>query len=432
MNSDNLVRFAGHLYRSFWDPMPTNKHNDAIWCLGQRYDSHPEPLPVETTQPQSPPAPPTSFTSDTARPASTIVPQQEDEFETIQAKEAINDNGWPPAFLDDLESRIWLTYRSDFSHIAKSTNPDAASGLSFRTRLLQLGNSGGFTSDSGWGCMIRTGQSLLANTLQILELGRDWRKGEQTDAERRLLSLFADDPSAPFSIHRFVEHGAKACGKHPGQWFGPSAAARCIQALVDSHPPSGLRVYIRPDDSNVYQDSFISVARDKDGSFQPTLILLGTMLGISGVTPSYREGIKAALRLSQSVGIAGGRPASSHYFIGTQADHLFYLDPHTTRPLLPSSPSEADIATCHTRRLHLIPLEGMDPSMLLGFLIRDEADWIDWKAAIQSPPPTGTKSIVHIYDTEPSLRGDATDADYERAIAEVQSCDEDEEGEAII
>ncbi|KAI5207217.1 hypothetical protein AUEXF2481DRAFT_43367 [Aureobasidium subglaciale EXF-2481] len=440
MNSDNLVRFAGHLYRSFWDPMPTNKHNDAIWCLGQRYDSHPELLPVEATQPQSPPAPPTSSTtpsttpstSDTARPAPTTVPQQEDEFETIQAKEAINDNGWPPAFLDDLESRIWLTYRSEFPQIAKSTNPDAASGLSFRTRLLQLGNSGGFTSDSGWGCMIRTGQSLLANTLQILELGRDWRKGEQTDTERGLLSLFADDPSAPFSIHRFVEHGAKACGKHPGQWFGPSAAARCIQALVDSHPPSGLRVYIRPDDSNVYQDSFMGVARDKHGSFQPTLILLGTMLGISGVTPSYREGIKAALRLPQSVGIAGGRPASSHYFIGTQADHLFYLDPHTTRPLLPSSPSEADIATCHTRRLHLIPLEGMDPSMLLGFLIRDEVDWNNWKAAIQSPPPTGTKSIVHIYDTEPSLGGGATDADYERAIAEVQSCDEDEEEEAII
>ncbi|KAG9731119.1 putative cysteine protease atg4, partial [Aureobasidium melanogenum] len=280
--------------------------------------------------------------------------------------------------------------------------------------------------------MIRSAQSLLANTLQILDLGRDWRKGDQTDAERRLLALFADDPSAPFSIHRFVEHGTKACGKHPGEWFGPSAAARCIKALVDSHPSSGLRVYIRPDDSSVYEDSLMSIARAPDGSFQPTLILLGTMLGIRGVTPSYREAIKAALRLPQSVGIAGGRPSSSHYFIGTQADHLFYLDPHTTRPLLPASPSEVDIASCHTRRLRLIPLEEMDPSMLLGFLLRNEEDWTNWKAAIEATPPTGTKSIIHVYKEELSLSGDTTEADYERAVAEVQSCDEDEEDDAII
>lgn len=57
----------------------------------------------------------------------------------------------------------------------------------------------------------------------------DWRRGTRKEDERKLLSLFADDPSAPFSIHRFVEHGASACGKHPGEWFGPSATARCIQ-----------------------------------------------------------------------------------------------------------------------------------------------------------------------------------------------------------
>lgn len=34
----------------------------------------------------------------------------------------------------------------------------------------------------------------------------------------------------------------------------------------------------------------------------------------------------------QSVGIAGGRPSSSYYFLGYQAESLFYLDPHHTRP----------------------------------------------------------------------------------------------------
>lgn len=56
-----------------------------------------------------------------------------------------------------------------------------------------------------------------------------WRRGTHERREKELLSLFADDPDAPFSIHRFVEHGALACGKHPGEWFGPSATARCIR-----------------------------------------------------------------------------------------------------------------------------------------------------------------------------------------------------------
>ena len=77
------------------------------------------------------------------------------------------------------------------------------------------------------------------------------------------------------------------------------------RALVDKHSASGLRVYIRPDDSSVYEDSLMSIARASDGSFKPTLILLGTRLGTRGVTPSYREAIKSALRLPQSVGIAG-------------------------------------------------------------------------------------------------------------------------------
>jgi len=40
----------------------------------------------------------------------------------------------------------------------------------------------------------------------------------------------------------------------------------------------------------------------------------------------------------QSVGIAGGRPSSSYYFVGSQAESLFYLDPHHARPTIPFRP----------------------------------------------------------------------------------------------
>jgi len=156
----------------------------------------------------------------------------------------------------------------------------------------------------------------------------DWRRGDRAEEESRLLSLFADHPEAPFSIHRFVKHGASSCGKYPGEWFGPSATARCIQyvltangpkynadrrsrALSNEYKDAGLNVYITSDSSDVYEDKFRTIAYNKSGQMNPTLILLGTRLGIDRVTPVYWESLKDTLKYPQSVGIAGYVPLSS-------------------------------------------------------------------------------------------------------------------------
>lgn len=75
--------------------------------------------------------------------------------------------------------------------------------------------------------------------------------------------------------------------------------------LTNAHHPSNLCVYVRPDDSDVYEDTFLQIARGEDGTFKPTLVLLGTRLGIDRVTPVYWESLKNALEMPQSVGIAG-------------------------------------------------------------------------------------------------------------------------------
>jgi cysteine protease ATG4 len=61
--------------------------------------------------------------------------------------------------------------------------------------------------------------------------GAEWRRGMLPDEEKKLLALFADDPRAPFSIHKFVEHGERYCKTHVGEWFGPHATAKCIQLV---------------------------------------------------------------------------------------------------------------------------------------------------------------------------------------------------------
>ncbi|KAL0959323.1 hypothetical protein HGRIS_014584 [Hohenbuehelia grisea] len=268
---------------------------------------------------------------------------------------------WPPLFYADFTSRIWLTYRSQFTPIRDirlcdlSTDPaDQTQPSSPPARKWHWGGEKNWTSDSGWGCMLRTGQSLLANTLIHLHISRDWRRTPSHVSTAdfatyvQILSWFFDtpEPEAPFSVHRMALAG-KDLGKDVGQWFGPSTAAGAIKTLVHSFPEAGLGVAVGADGGVVFQ-SDVYAASNMNGSprrhararwgNRPVLILIGVRLGIDGVNPIYYEAIKFLFTWPQSVGIAGGRPSSSYYFVGSQGDSLFYLDPHYARPAIPLRP----------------------------------------------------------------------------------------------
>ncbi|KAG7434197.1 Cysteine protease atg4 [Fusarium oxysporum] len=438
MANVDLGRYR-RIVQMFWDPEPTNDvaHDHPVWCLGRSYKlSDKKNSKSDEHNPQTPPPAPKSDTEDQDTARSPNIPTNAPETppESISSSfssslaydDRSNDGGWPSGFITDFESRIWMTYRSEFDPIPRSTNPQATSSLSLSMRLKsQLGDQSPFSSDSGWGCMIRSGQSLLANTIALVRLGRDWRQGQSLEEECRILKDFADDPRAPYSIHSFVRHGASACGKYPGEWFGPSATARCIQALANSHEPS-IRVYSTGDGPDVYEDDFMKIANPTGEAFHPTLVLVGTRLGLDKITPVYWEALIAALQMPQSVGIAGGRPSSSHYFIGSQGSFLFYLDPHHTRPALPYHENPMDytseeIESCHTARLRRIHVREMDPSMLIGFLIRSEEDWQDWKRSVKH---VQGKSIIHVAQRN-AVHGGSSEG-REGAIDEVETLSDDD------
>ena len=111
-----------------------------------------------------------------------------------------HDTSWPPDFLSDVQSRIWLSYRTGFPLIPKSDG----SGTIHLGKIKNMIRGGGFdprgyTSDVGWGCMIRTSQSLLANALLFRHLGRGWRwkdGGGPERENRRLAEVLGDRSKA--------------------------------------------------------------------------------------------------------------------------------------------------------------------------------------------------------------------------------------------
>ncbi|SCV69762.1 BQ2448_1156 [Microbotryum intermedium] len=422
--------------------------------------------------------------------------------------------GWPSTFYHDFYSRMALTYRSGFPPIPCATPGNAGGGGFLNSLSMSIGRGSngrtadGLSSDTGWGCMLRTGQSLLANALMAVHLGRGellkgnkWRRPlpalglpspttpSQTHASTssppvnlppsfatyaRILSLFMDDPSplAPFSVHRFALTG-KQLGKEVGEWFGPSTAMGAIKSLVHDFPPAGLSV-VGVNDGTIYRSeveaassvptpssTFDATTPEKTWE-RPVLILLGLRLGIEGVNPVYHEAIKAIFRFPQSVGIAGGRPSSSYYFVGAQANSLFYIDPHHPKPSIPfrqpppelfgpaqsipissyptpsptvSSSVDASesfvsvpppsqvkhdpkvaesleaffteayadtaLASYHCDKVRKMALASLDPSMLLGFLIQDEKDWDDFVVRVQALS-RDSKPIFSIADSPPA------------------------------
>lgn len=90
--------------------------------------------------------------------------------------------------------------------------------------------------------------------------------------------------------------------------------------------------------------------------------------------PLYFPQLQAALTYPQAVGIIGGRPGSSLFFVGYQGQHLLYLDPHTVQPAAPLPAAGASYFCGAGARL--MPIASMDPSVAIGFYCRDAGGWV--------------------------------------------------------
>jgi cysteine protease ATG4 len=154
------------------------------------------------------------------------------------------------------------------------------------------------------------------------------------------------------------------------------------------------------------------------------LILVPLRLGLDSLNDIYFHSICETLQYPQSVGILGGKPRASYYFVGYQDNQLLYLDPHDIQPAVDMSaiPFPTEVCTRHCVDYHMqqllipicmplsvsisisgalclvcvatnqtfhcsvlrkLPLAEMDPSMAFGFFCKTRQDYDDLFARAQ-------------------------------------------------
>ncbi|XP_072750408.1 cysteine protease ATG4B isoform X7 [Anoplolepis gracilipes] len=206
----------------------------------------------------------------------------------------------------DIRSMLWFTYRKGFIPIG--------------------GCNSTFTSDKGWGCMLRCGQMVLAQALITLHLGKDWQWIPETrnNTYLKILSRFEDKRAAAFSIHQIALMGASE-GKEVGQWFGPNTIAQVLKKLVIYDEWSSITIHVALDNTIIINDI---------------------------------------------------------------RDEVIYLDPHTTQKSgsIEDKMNEEEIemdTTYHCKSASRIPITGMDPSVALCFFCATEKEFKSLCKSIQ-------------------------------------------------
>lgn len=291
-------------------------------------------------------------------------------------------------FIEDFSSRLWFTYRREFPAIPGTD----------------------ITSDCGWGCMLRSSQMMLAQAVVTHFLGRNWRyrKGHTEASDymhRTIVRLFGDRTAleSPFSLHRLVQMGLES-GKRAGDWYGPSSAAYILkEALEGAAGPERLLedlcIYVAQD-CTIYLEDVRRLCREGKGGggggggtaaqrpangavgraaprppWRSLIVLVPMRLGGEQLNAVYIPCVKGMLSHPNCIGVIGGRPRHSLYFLGWQGEKVIYLDPHYVQEAVDVSTQDFSLESFHCSWPRKMSFFKMDPSCTIGFYCKTEDEF---------------------------------------------------------
>ena len=301
--------------------------------------------------------------------------------------------------------------------------------VSYRSRYKPQTNSKNnkiYTSDCGWGCMIRSSQMILCRAIYkifkynykldksiinhvvpfIMDKNLDIIKNKYLGMDCYINKLnsygkkdiIEIDP--PFSIHKIVILGEKF-GRTCGEWFSDFELPKIYNIINTTFD-------IIPNLSIIHFNSFIELEIilercfkdinsnneeidkkfDKNNLFcfedkkyimeKMGLIFISVRLGLDNVSPDYYPSIRKLFANKECLGFIGGKKwtNSASYFFGYYDNFLLYLDPHFNNQSVDNI-NNNNISSYTNKTIYKLDIKTLKAGFTIGFLFRNLKEFND-------------------------------------------------------
>lgn len=323
----------------------------------------------------------------------------------------INNKGLSEDELQRYKHLFKISYKSDFPLLISTSNNNYSLNVLYTGGLKTYVNNTsnaekGFTTDIGWGCMIRSMQTLLANAIRLEMLSLNTlldttydEKQENTDLY--IAELFKDESDYPFSIHNITKLGFELFKVNVGDWFGPSIGAQCIQKIISTQKEFPIdECFVSVDSGTIYEDELQDYFSKHPA--KSVLVLLCVRLGLNSINDEYIESFYDLFESGKGykfAGIAGGKPFKSLYFFDRKGNSLVYSDPHHVSnysDLITNNNIMKDFKDNY--KVDTATIEELDPSMCIGYVINSSEGLANMKNKHQNSNIISFKNKKHELD----------------------------------
>lgn len=128
----------------------------------------------------------------------------------------------------------------------------------------------------------------------------------------------------------------------------------------------------------VYLQDIENVCQTPDGKWKSLILFVPLRLGADKLNPVYTSCLTHLLTLDTCIGVIGGRPRHSLYFIGFQEDKLINLDPHYCQETVDVLKDNFSLTSFHCTSPRKMLISKMDPSCCVGFYFHNKMQFTNF------------------------------------------------------
>lgn len=296
---------------------------------------------------------------------------------------------------------------------------------------INIKNQKTYTSDCGWGCMLRSSQMILCRALYkifkynlkindnltkivvpfIMENNLNITEKEYIGMEYYINKLKSyckndiEEIDPPFSIHKICILGEKF-GRTCGEWFSdfelpkiydiinnafniiPNLSIIHFNSLVEL--TTILERCFKESNSNLFMKNInnmnlineneneVEIEGKKYIMEKMGLIFVSVRLGIYDLSSDYYPSLKNIFECKECIGFIGGKKNthSASYFFGYYDNYFLYLDPHHNNASLHYLDNN-NINTYTNKTLYKLKFTSLNPTLTIGFLFRNIKEFND-------------------------------------------------------